>query len=172
MGTPTGSGDAERRPEQESSQSPYAQPGYGQPGYEQPAYGQPTYGQPTYGQPTYGQPTYGQPTYGQPEYGQPAYGQAGYVPAATTPVPASTVVLLCLSGLLTLSCYFSLIGIAPLVMSILALTRYKQQPESARKLTRTGWVVFAVLSVIAVLAAVAFGIWIAAQPNNPTYSDF
>jgi hypothetical protein len=159
----TSGGDSEQRPEQGPPS------GGPDPSFGGSPYGQPTYGQPTYGQPTYGQPAYGQPPYGQPAYGQPPYGQPAYV-AAPTPVPASTIVLLCISGLLTLSCYLAPIGIAPLVLSVVALTRHKQQPDSARKLTRIGWIVLAVVTAFLIVAAIAFGLWLAAQP--PEYSGF
>jgi hypothetical protein len=154
----TSGGDSEQRPDQ-------GPPSSG----PDPSFSGSPYGQPGYGQPAYGQPGYGQPAYGQPAYGQPAYGQPGYT-AAPTPVPASTIVLLCISGLLTLSCYFSPIGIAPLVLSVVALTRYKQQPDSARRLTRIGWIVLAAVTAFLIVAGIAFGLWLAARP--PDYSGF
>lgn len=91
--------------------------------------------------------------------GGPGYGYGGYAPAAPpVPTPTSTIVLLVISALLTLSCYFALVGVAPMVMSIVALTRYRTDLESARRLTRLGWIILGSLSVlIAIGLVVVFG---------------
>lgn len=109
--------------------------------------------------------------YGQPPY--PGYAGSGYAgsPVVGPPVPASTVVLLVISGLLTLSCYGAVIGLAPLVLSIIAMTRYKQEPARARQLTRIGWIVLAAVGVVAVLAVIAVIVFFVAVQSSPNY-DF
>ena len=102
--------------------------------------------------------------YGQP----PSYGYAGS-PAVGPPVPASTVVLLVISGLLTLSCYGAVIGLAPLVLSIIAMTRYKQEPVRAQQLTRIGWIVLAAVGVLVVLAVIAAIVFFVAVQSGPDY---
>ena len=142
-------------------------PSYGPPSYEQPSYGQPSYGQPSYGQPPSEQPSYSQPSYGQPGgyAGGPAqppagygYGYGGAPVAPAPPAPVSTIVLLVLSGLATLFTITFLVGavyIAPLVLSIMALNR-RHDPEGARRLTKTGWIIFAVATGLFVLLVVLF----------------
>ncbi|MGQ7297202.1 hypothetical protein [Quadrisphaera sp. KR29] len=160
----------------------WAQPAGGGASAPQPPHGQPPYGQPPYGQPSYGQPPYGQapaPGYPQPPQGShaapgpmtPGYGQVpgqgygygqGYagVPASSAPrhpVSPSSVVLLVLSGLLALVLSWTVVGLAyaaPAVLGIVALTRAGTDPAGARRLTRTGWVVFAVLTALVVLVLV------------------
>ena len=107
---------------------------------------------------------YGQP----PSYGYTGSGYAGS-PAAGPPVPASTVVLLVISGLLTLSCYGAVIGFAPLVLSIIAMTRYKQEPARARQLTRIGWIVLAAVGAVVVLAVIAAIVLFVAVQSGPDY---
>lgn len=91
-----------------------------------------------------------------PPYGAAGYGAAGYGVGAyatpSQPVPTSTVVLLVLSGLATLSCWFTLAGLAPLVLAIVAMSRHRADPAAAARLTRIGWIVFAVLAGLLVLA--------------------
>ena len=107
--------------------------------------------------------------YGQPPYS--GYAGGGYAgsPAVGPPVPASTVVLLVISGLLTLSCYGTVIGLAPLVLSIIAMTRYKQEPARARQLTRIGWIVLAAVGVVVVLAVIAAIVFFVAIQSGPDY---
>ena len=136
------------------------------------ASGTPSYGPPSYGQPSYGQPPSEQPSYGQPSYGQPGgyaggpaqppagygYGYGGAPVAPAPPAPVSTIVLLVLSGLATLFTITFLVGavyIAPLVLSIMALNR-RHDPEGARRLTKTGWIIFAVATGLFVLLLVVF----------------
>ena len=80
-----------------------------------------------------------------------SYGAAGYA-APAQPLPTSTVVLLVLSGLATLSCWFTLAGLAPLVLAIVAMSRHRTDPAAAARLTRIGWILLAVLVGLLVLA--------------------
>ena len=137
-------------------------PSYGPPSYEQPPSGQPASEQASYGQTSYGQPSYGQPGGyaggpAQPPAGY-GYGYGGAPVAPAPPAPVSTIVLLVLSGLATLFTITFLVGavyIAPLVLSIMALNR-RHDPEGARRLTKTGWIIFAVATGLFVLLLVLF----------------
>jgi len=168
------SGAGQQHPDDRSWSSPQP-PTSQQPVEPTAAGGPPSYGPPTYEQPSYEQPSYGQPSYGQPGgyaggyAGGPAQPPAGYgygyggAPAAPAPpAPVSTIVLLVLSGLATLFTFSFLVGlvyVAPVVLSIMALNRHRLDPDGARRLTRNGWIVFAVATVLLVLLVVlAFGV--------------
>ncbi|MFP5335116.1 MAG: hypothetical protein ACLGIV_07375 [Actinomycetes bacterium] len=140
------------QPEPPAAASPYGPPAgpYGQPAAPQPPQ-PPPYG--TGGYPPAGPP----PGYtGGPGYGYTGGpGHGGYTPSAPpAPTPTSTIVLLVISGLATLSCYFSLAGVPALVMSIIAMTKSRTEPESARRLTRTGWITFTVIAAVTVVLMV------------------
>ncbi|PWJ55210.1 hypothetical protein SAMN06264364_104133 [Quadrisphaera granulorum] len=106
-------------------------------------------------------PTYGPPPAYDPPPAPPGYGY-GYtgIPASAAPPAAastSTVVLLVLSGLLTLALSWTLLGLVyavPAVLSIVALSK-REDPSSARRLTRTGWIIFASICALVVLSIVA-----------------
>jgi hypothetical protein len=121
-------------------------PSYGQQQpYPQQPYGQQVYGQQPYG---YGQAPAG---YTYPQAGQPAYNpyaQPGRPGQGITNV--SAVVLLVVSGIATLGT--CIIGLPSLIMAILALTKQDTDPEGSRRLTRWGWVTFAILMVLGVIA--------------------
>jgi len=133
---------------------PSGQPPYGAPQQPYGAGGQP----PGYGYPA--QPYQGgyaggpvQPYQGGYPAG-PGYGYTG-APVKASPTPTSTIVLLVVSGLTTLSCYFSLVGIVPLILGIVALSKAKADEEGCRRLTRIGWIVYAVVGVIGLLLVIA-----------------
>lgn len=137
------------------------------------------------GQPAYGQAAgYGQappaaypppPGYGPSGYGPPpGYGQApqghGYagVPASAAPrgqAPTSAIVLVVLSGLLALALSWTVVGLVmyviPTVLSVVALARSGSDPSGARRLTRTGWIVFGVMTVVLGLLVVVGGVLLA-----------
>ena len=90
----------------------------------------------------------------QPEYNQ-AYGQAygqpppGYGPQylgapAPTQANVSAIALVVMSGITICN----LLSIVSLILGIIALTKNSKDPESSRKLTIAGWIVFAVASVM------------------------
>lgn len=153
--------------------SPWGAPGGDQGQQPQPQQPQPQ--QPGYTPPPTAYGTGGYPPAGPPQVppggygytGGPGYGYGGYAPAAPpAPTPTSTIVLLVISALLTLSCYFTLAGVAPLVMSIVALTRYRTDMESTRRLTRLGWIILGSLSaLIAIGLVVFFGFLIASSSS-------
>ncbi|MBC3763105.1 hypothetical protein ACUN7V_13115 [Quadrisphaera oryzae] len=115
-------------------------------------------------------PGYGPSGYGPP----PGYGQApqghGYtgVPASAAPrgqAPTSAIVLVVLSGLLTLALSWTVVGLVmyviPTVLSVVALARSGSDPSGARRLTRTGWIVFGVMTVVLGLLVVVGGVLLA-----------
>jgi len=165
-----GSGAGQQHPADESWSAPQP-PTSQQPVEPTAASGPPSYGPPSYGPPSYGPPSYEQPSYGQPGgyEGGPAqppagygYGYGGAPVAPGPPAPVSTIVLLVLSGLATLITISFLVGlvyVAPVVLSIMALNRNRLDPDGARRLTKTGWIVFAVATVLSVLLVVLlFGV--------------
>lgn len=93
-------------------------------------------------------------------YGAPAspYGTQpspyGAPPTDHRPAPASTIVLLVVSGLLTLT-GVGLLWAAPAVLSIMALVKHPADPAGARRLTRIGWWIAAALGALALLAVLA-----------------
>jgi len=135
--------------------NPYAQqPPVQQYGQSSSQYGQP---QPTQPHPPYGQqpsqpyPAYGQQTPSQP-YGQPhpGYGQQTYGTGAPGETNGSAIVLVVLS-ILTLC---NPLTLASLVFGIIALTKSSTDPEGSRHMTKIGWIVFAVVWVLAILGFV------------------
>ncbi|GAA3608709.1 hypothetical protein GCM10022199_10550 [Marihabitans asiaticum] len=143
------------------------QPPYGQqPGYDQPGYGQQGYDQSGYGQ----QPYPAASGYQQPGGQYPAtnpYAQPR--PAGSSDANVSAIILTVLSGLATVSCYCTLIGIAPLIFGILGIVKQGTDPAGAAKMTKIGWIVFAVLTVLAIIAAIVFFIWVGQQESGSSY---
>lgn len=94
-----------------------------------------------------------------PEPASP-YGAAPPAPYATpahgsgASAPTSTIVLLVISGLLTLT-GVGLLWAAPAVLAIVALVKHPTDPAGARRLARIGWWVAGALAVLTVLAVVA-----------------
>ncbi|MGB7818963.1 MAG: hypothetical protein WBL35_09560 [Ornithinibacter sp.] len=131
-----------------------------------PAYGQPQpYGQDPYAQqpPAYGQPQpHGQDPYAQqpPVYGQPQpYGQAPYSPApGGYSVPqrnGSALTLTILSGISILCCG-GLLTIPALIFGIIGLTKQATDPAESARMTRFGWIAFAIGVVVSVVIGVIF----------------
>jgi hypothetical protein len=155
------------------------QPGYGAPAYETPGDAAPGYGAPGYAAPPgYGTPPgypapqgYGTPPgYAPPQgYGAPQGYWQGYPTQPAAPTNASTVVLTVISALFTVSCYGTLIGIAPLILAIIALTRNSNDPQGARSLTKIGWIVFGSLLAIAVVLVI---VAIAVAANSASRSTY
>ena len=78
----------------------------------------------------------------------PPYGPYGYPPA---PPNTSAIVLTVVSGLTIMTGYCCVIGIAPLILGILGITKNSTDPEGAARLTKIGWIVFAALTVAVLL---------------------
>ena len=134
-------------------QDPYAQqpPAYGQAQpYGQDPYAQqpPAYGQAQpYGQDPYAQqpPAYGQAQpYGQDPYAQqpPAYGAPQRNGSALTLTILSGISILCCGGLLT---------IPALIFGIIGLTKQSTDPAESARMTRFGWIAFAIGIVVSVV---------------------
>jgi hypothetical protein len=90
--------------------------------------------------------------YAQPWPGQqyPAYGQQSYTTGPPTPTNTSALVLTILSALSL--CNF--LTVASLVLGILALTKSSTDPQGSRRLTRIGWIVFAVVWVLVIMGVI------------------
>jgi hypothetical protein len=132
--------------------NPYAQQPPAQP-YAQPPPAQP-YAQPPPAQP-YGQP---QP----PQYS--SYGQQPYAAAPKTPANTSAIVLTILSGVSVLSC--NLLTIASLVLGIMALNKNAADPEGSHRMSKIGWIVFASVWAVAILAAIVGFALLVSNSNN------
>ncbi len=172
---------AEPPPGQNPEPPPFGTP---PPESQPPAYGAPAppppYGAPSYGTPPppppYGAPSYGTPPppppFAAPGYGPtPGFGAAGYgstpgYGAPSSPTPTSAIVLVVISALATLSCYFSLAGIPALVLGIIALTRNAQDPEGARRMAKIGWIVLGAVSAVILVLVVGFFVLVATTSSN------
>lgn len=75
-------------------------------------------------------------------------------PGSGAGAPTSTIVLLVVSGLITLT-GVGLLWVGPAVLAILALVKHPADPAGARRLARIGWWVAGALAVLSVLAVVA-----------------
>lgn len=91
--------------------------------------------------------------------GYPAYqapGQWQAPPAAYGAQPESNtsgIVLTVVSAIAMFTCCF---GVFPLIFGILSLTKNSTDPEGARRMSKIGWIVFAVTAVILVAIVIAF----------------
>lgn len=162
-------------PESRPSPDDQAYPATPTQGPQLPYGGAPPYGQasPSSGIPPYGQvspyPAYGQaPPY--TPYGQaPPYPPYGEAPSSLYQTPqqnVSAIVLTIVSALLTVSCYFSLVGIVPLVIAIIALTKQGTDITGSRRLSRIGWIVLGVLALLFVAVAAALVIGLSVWPGT------
>lgn len=77
-------------------------------------------------------------------------------PPATAPPNTSAIVLVVLSSLALVTGYCCYIGIPSLILGILGLTKNSTDPEGAARLTKIGWITFASLTIITVLAVLVF----------------
>lgn len=100
-----------------------------------------------------GYPAYQPSQGGQP--GQPAY--AGYVPAATARFPVGTFVLLVLSAISLIAT--GIIGIPSAIVAVIAWRRSATDPSSAKRLSTTGWIVYAANFAVGVPLLIWFYIW-------------
>lgn len=142
-------------------------------GSELPAAAPPVPPPATYGTPptAYGAPgaypappsAYGTP----PAYGTPApYAGPPVQYAPPTPTNTSAVVLTIIAGIMTVSCYFTLNGIVPLVFGILALSKQGTDITASRNFSRIGWIIMAVLGALTVLGIIAvFGFALAGSSS-------
>ncbi len=96
-----------------------------------------------------------------------------YAPEEGSPTPTSAVVLLILSGLGLLAFVWTGLGLvwaAPVVLAVVAMAQ-RDDVAASRRLTKIGWIVYAVLAVLTV-ALIALGIgvlvWLA---NAGTFAE-
>jgi amino acid transporter len=82
----------------------------------------------------------------------PAHGLQSYEAGAPTESNVSAVVLTILSVLSL--CNFLALG--SLALGIIALAKRSTDPEGSRRLTRIGWIVFAVVWALVIVSIVAF----------------
>lgn len=146
-------------------------PGAPVPPWEQPAAADP------YGQPAPGIP---QSPYQQTPYQQTPYQQAG--PPSPYPYAAppsiygapqrntSALVLTIISGVLAVFCC-SVLTIPALVFGIVGLTKQDSDPEGSRRMSRNGWIAFAIGIGITVVAVVGFIAWGIAMDGSSSYDS-
>ncbi|MCF8609646.1 hypothetical protein L5G28_05640 [Gordonia sp. HY285] len=165
---------------------PLPEPGYAQSGYAQSGYAQPGYSEQAYAQPPL------PPVVAPGPYGA-AYPYPGQQFGAGQPGPApqtgqiSSIVALVFGGLLTVSCYGTLIGIAPLVLGIIGLTKANsvgrlwfagqtaeasQAAESSKKAAMWAWISLGIGVVLAIIVVIILVVWaVNSDPSpNTTYT--
>jgi hypothetical protein len=148
---------------------PFAQPESAAP----PQYGQP---QPQYGVP---QPQFAQPQYVQPQFVQ-QYQPMGFGQPMPRTAQTSAILATVFGGLLVVGCYTTLIGLAPLILGIIGITKSSSvtslwgmgQYDAARhaaleseKYARWAWISMAIGFAVVVLIIVVV-IAIAAANSN------
>jgi hypothetical protein len=113
------------------------------------------------------------PAYGQPGYGQPApYAQgSGYAPSPYArpgqQTNTSAIALTVVSGLSTLvGCIFA---IPALVLGIMALVKQGGSPADAAKLTRWGWIAYAIAVAFVVIGGIIAIAVFASVDSTPGY---
>ncbi len=70
-----------------------------------------------------------------------------------SPPNTSAIVLTVISGMTVMTGYCCVIGIAPLILGILGITKNTSDPEGAAQLTKVGWIVYAALVALFLLIA-------------------
>lgn len=140
------------RPPGGPDQPPTPHPGYPPPGGRAPGYGEPRPpeapqappAQPYHGWP-YGRPDFIPPeqvhyapqTWGEWQYG-PTLGHPGWMPPDEG-IQTNGIFAL-VASIVTLMCCSNVFALGGITCSIIALTRWQQQPESARTLNTWAWV--------------------------------
>jgi cytochrome c biogenesis protein CcdA len=82
----------------------------------------------------------------------PGYGLQSYETGAPTESNVSAIVLTILSFL----SLCNLLTLGSLALGIIALAKRSTDPEGSRRLTRIGWIVFAVVWALVIVGIVAF----------------
>ncbi|MEZ5211013.1 MULTISPECIES: hypothetical protein [unclassified Gordonia (in: high G+C Gram-positive bacteria)] len=117
----------------------------------------------------------------------PSYGPV----AAPGPAPAtgqvSSIVAIVIGGLFAVTCYGLPVGLAPLILGILGLTKSNasgnywrtgqaelavQTAESSKKMAMWAWIAFAIGFVIAVIVVVAIIIWAVYYADSTSSSGY
>lgn len=95
-----------------------------------------------------------------------------------TPPPSSqpntsAIVLTVLSGVATLSVYCACIGLPSLIFGILGITKQSTDPEGAARMTKIGWIVFGVMTLLTVLAIAGFiAVAVMSESSSPLYPTY
>lgn len=110
--------------------------------------------------PAYGGPSSPPPGGQPPVPGTPA---PHLYPAAKQPANTSAIVLTVISGLATVTGVCCFVSIIPLVFGILGIVKQDNDPDEAARMTKYGWISFAVIAALTIIGVAAFvGILIAA----------
>lgn len=154
-----------QQPPQPFGQQPPPAP-YGQ--QQPPPYGQqqpPPYGQQQpplpYGQPQPDAQPQSAPQYA-PQYAD--YSQQSYATGPQAPANVSAIVLTVVSGISIL--VFNILAIASLVLGIVSLTKNTTDHDGSRRLTKIGWIVFAVTWAVEILVIIGFIVLFATSFSN------
>ena len=95
-----------------------------------------------------------------------------------TPPPSSqpntsAIVLTVISGVATLTVYCACIGLPSLIFGILGITKQSTDPEGAARMTKIGWIVFGVMTLLTVLAIAGFiAVAVMSESSSPLYPTY
>ena len=96
----------------------------------------------------------------------------GTPPPSTQP-NTSAIVLTVLSGVATLTVYCACIGLPSLIFGILGITKQSTDPEGAARMTKIGWIVFGVMTLLTVLAIAGFiAVAVMSESSSPLYPTY
>lgn len=96
----------------------------------------------------------------------------GTLPPSTQP-NTSAIVLTVLSGVATLTVYCACIGLPSLIFGILGITKQSTDPEGAARMTKIGWIVFGVMTLLTVLAIAGFiAVAVMSESSSPLYPTY
>lgn len=110
----------------------------------------------------YGVSQYGTGQYGATPDGGGQYGAAPYAPPAAA-APTSSIVLLIVSGLSVITGILFVPGVVGVILGSIALSRAREDPARARRLTRTGWIVYGVVAALFLIGFVVLIVVLAAS---------
>ena len=116
-------------------------------------------------QPTPAQP-YAQPA-GQHAQPSPAYGPQSYETGAPTESNVSAIVLTVVSVL----SLCNLLTLGSLALGIIALAKRSTDPEGSRRLTRIGWIVFAVVWALLIVSIVAVTVFARVRSSDVPFDS-
>ena len=96
----------------------------------------------------------------------------GTLPPSTQP-NTSAIVLTVISGVATLTVYCACIGLPSLIFGILGITKQSTDPEGAARMTKIGWIVFGVMTLLTVLAIAGFiAVAVMSESSSPLYPTY
>lgn len=122
-------------------------------------------------------------------YAPMAYPQAGVAALGREPQTGqvSSIIVICVGAIFTLSCYGTLVGIAPLVLGVIGLTkansvsRYwfagqrelaQESADSSRTMAKWAWISFGIGLAITVIAIIVIVIWVIAAAETSSGYDY